>query len=282
MFANKNKSLALSLVIPVFNEEDHIEACLNAIIGQTIRPAEVIVVDNNSTDKTLELVKQYPFVKILKVKRQGVLYARNRGFNVARSDIIARIDADSILPPRWVETVLRTFKGTSFAAVTGPVDYYDMPFPNFNHQFDHLMRSSIYNWSPKSPFLFGSNMAITRDAWRGVKPTLCTDNYIHEDLDLAVHLYKSGQSILYSKDFLSGASGRRYNDSPTRFYRYMSIYRQTYLRHGMHSLAIYSATGIYLLGYILVHPWLNVWYGLYGVIKPFIPLSKLPRKDPNW
>lgn len=275
-----DKKLTLSIVIPVFNEEDYLEACLKSVAGQTVMPDEVIVVDNNSTDNTAAVARSFPSVKLLKVPEQGVLFARDAGFDSVRSDIIGRIDADTVLPPRWVERVKKTFKDEQTAAVTGPVNYYDMPFPVTNYKPDHLMRCSIYNWSPKSPFLFGSNMAIRRDVWRSVKKSLCSDTYMHEDLDLAVHLYKEGYKIFYTKDILAGASGRRYTDKPKSFYIYMSMYRQTYLRHGLHSLAIYSATGVYWLGYILIHPWLNTWYGLYSALNPLSPLTREARKNP--
>jgi hypothetical protein len=99
-------------------------------------------------------------------------------------------------------------------------------------------------------------------------------------LDLAIHLYKNHQKILYTHKLLAGASGRRYNDSPRRFYRYISMYRQTYLRHNLHSLAIYSATGIYSLGYVILHPWLKAWYRLYALLWPLVPLTRQPRKNP--
>jgi glycosyltransferase involved in cell wall biosynthesis len=275
-----NKTLTLTIVIPVFNEQDHIGACLRAIAAQTLRPDEVIVVDNNSTDSTARIAKQFPFVKLLREPKQGVLFAKNKGFSAAKGDIIGRIDADSILPPRWVERVKHFMADSSYSALTGPVNYYDMPLPETNYHLDHWMRSSIYNWSPKSPFLFGSNMAIRKSAWEKISQSLCADTYMHEDLDLAIHLYKNGQKILYSNQLLAGASGRRYNDSPRRFYRYISMYRQTYLRHGLHSLAIYSATGIYSLGYILLHPWLKFWYTIYSVFWPLVPLTRQARKNP--
>jgi glycosyltransferase involved in cell wall biosynthesis len=274
------KSLTLTIVIPVFNEQNHLETCLKAIAAQTAAPDEVLVVDNNSTDDSRRIAKQFPFVTLISEKRQGVLFAKNTGFKKAKGDIIGRIDADSILPPRWVETVKRSLADTSYAALTGPVNYYDMPLPETNYYLDHWMRSSIYNWSPKSPFLFGSNMAIRKSAWIGVQAGLCRDTYMHEDLDLAVHLYQNGYGILYSKQLLAGASGRRYNDSPRRFYRYISMYRQTYLRHGLHSLAIYSATGVYALGYIILHPWLKYWYRLYSAVWPLMPLTRQARKNP--
>lgn len=275
-----NKTLTLTIVIPVFNEQDHIGACLSAIAVQTVMPDEVIVVDNNSADKTAQIAKQFPFVKIVKEPKQGVLFAKNRGFRLAKSEIIGRIDADSWLSPRWVERVKKFMTNESYAALTGPVNYYDMPLPDNNYHLDHWMRASIYNWSPKSPFLFGSNMAIRKSVWDQLKGGLCTDTYMHEDLDLAIHLYKNGQKILYTKQLLAGASGRRYNDTPKRFYRYISMYRQTYLRHGLHSLAIYSATGVYSLGYVVLHPWLKVWYRLYSSLWPLVPLTRQARKNP--
>ncbi len=275
-----NKTLTLTIVIPVFNEQDHLKSCLIAIAAQTITPNEVIVVDNNSNDKTKEIAKQFQFVRLIKEHRQGVLFAKNTGFMAATSDIIARIDADTVLPPRWAERVHQFMSDKNCAAITGPVSYYDMPLPENNYHLDHWMRASIYSWAPTSPFLFGSNMAIRRSVWQSVYASLCRDTYMHEDLDLAVHLYQQGHKIVYSKRLLAGASGRRYNDTPRRFYRYISMYRQTYLRHGLHSLAIYSATGIYSLGYVVLHPWLKTWYKAYSIIWPLVPLTRTARKNP--
>ncbi len=276
----KNKKLKLSLVIPVFNEQDHLSACLDSVLNQSVMPEEVIVVDNGSSDRSVEIAKSYPFVKLVHEPKRGVLHARTTGFNAAKGDIIGRIDADTLLPPRWVENVIAGFKNTACDGLTGPVNYYDMPFPVSNHYPDHLMRSSIYHWSPKSPFLFGSNMAIRRAVWVSIQGQLCRGQDFHEDLDLAIHLDRAGYSIYYDKSFLAGASGRRYNDSPRKFYRYMSMYRRTYLGHGLHSLAIYSATGVYWLGYVLVHPLRNIWYRAYSLSRPLVPLSRISRKNP--
>jgi glycosyltransferase involved in cell wall biosynthesis len=276
----KNKKLTLSLVIPVFDEEGYLEACLSAIANQTLMPDEVIVVNNGSTDRTAALAKQFRFVKLIQEPRRGVIFARNRGFNAARGQIIGRIDADTILPPRWTEKIKTAFEDKTITAVTGPVSYYDMPFPQVNHFPDHLMRSSIYNWSPKSPFLFGSNMAIRKTAWNGIRKELCSHQNIHEDLDLAVHLYLRGQKILYDKRLLAGASGRRYNDNFAQFFGYMSMYRRTYLSHGLHSLAGYAAVTVYWLGYAIVHPARYLWFRLAGSVQPLESLSRQARKNP--
>jgi glycosyltransferase involved in cell wall biosynthesis len=87
----------ISIVIPVYNEAERIAACLESIAAQTVTPLEVIVVDNNSTDATVSIARSFPFVRVITAKCQGVIHARNRGFNAARGEIIGRIDADTRL-----------------------------------------------------------------------------------------------------------------------------------------------------------------------------------------
>ena len=276
-----NKKLTLTIVIPAYNERSYLAACLDSIADQTIMPAEVIVVDNNSTDSTLKIAQSYSFVKVMREKRQGVFFAVRRGFRAARGDIIGRIDADTILPAGWVETVLAKMADGSAAAVTGPVNYYDMPLPRKNYWFDHIMRMLTYKFAyDKSPFLYGSNLAFRRATWRKVANSLCTRQDIHEDIDLAIHFKQAGGQIIYDKSLLSGASGRRYNDTIKSFGGYIGMYKRTYSQHGLHSLAMYAALFMWSLGYLLMHPWRNLWYSVYGYFNSLYPLSREARKNP--
>jgi glycosyltransferase involved in cell wall biosynthesis len=276
----KNKSLTLTIVIPAYNEEDYLAACLDSINAQTVVPDEVIVVDNNSSDKTVRIASDYSFVRVLKEKKQGVFWAAQTGFKAARSDLIGRIDSDTILATDWVENVLGAMSDKKVTAVTGPVSYYDMPLPRANYWFDHLMRKLIYDWAPKCPFLYGSNLAVRSQEWRQISNQLCIHSNIHEDIDLAIHLKLNGGRIVYKKELLSGASGRRYNDSVKAFAGYLNMYPRTYHRHGLYSLAIYAAMFMWSLGYVVMHPWRNAWYSLYGKVNGFYPLTAKARKNP--
>jgi glycosyltransferase involved in cell wall biosynthesis len=274
-----HKALTLNIVIPVFNEQRYIKACLDAIAAQSVKPGEVIVVDNNSTDKTVEMAKTYPFVRVVREKRQNVVFARNAGFNAAKSDIIGRIDADTILPPYWAKRVLRHFENPSIAAVTGPVAYYDMPFPKITYSFNHFMCKYTKRWSPTSPFLYGSNMAIRRSVWQTVAKEACHAQGIHEDIDLAIHLNQHQHKIAYTKNILAKASGRRYNDKPRDFIKYMTMYSYTYGRHSLHPTSMYFAMFLWSLGYVLMHPWRSIWYRVYARRSKY-PVSTQPRKNP--
>ncbi|HSX18230.1 MAG TPA: glycosyltransferase family 2 protein [Candidatus Saccharimonadales bacterium] len=274
-----NKPLTLSIVIPAYNEERYLKACLDSIALQTVKPDEVIVIDNNSVDDTIQIARTYKNVKILQEKQQGVFFASKKGFSAAKCDIIARIDADTILPPNWVELVINDFQDTTVAATTGPVTYYDMPMPMHNYWFDHLMRKLTYNFSPDTPFLYGSNMAVRRQQWRKLSKKLCSERDIHEDIDLAIHFYQNNLKIKYNKRLLSGASGRRYNDSTHDFKEYIAMYKRSYKNHNLHGKAVLPALFMWSLGYILVHPWRNLWYALHKYFYLY-PSTREARKNP--
>ncbi len=246
--------LRLSLVIPVYNEEHHLAACLDAVAAQSDKPDEVLVIDNNSTDKSLAIARRYPFVRILKEAKQGVVHARNTGFEAARGDIIGRIDADSILPPEWSCRVRQNFTNKAVAAVTGPTYWYDMPFSPNNYRLDHFLRSTISKLPEDFPWLFGTNMALRRSAWQQVRKELCLDKHIFEDLDIAIHLHRHNLHIVYDKDMRAGMSSRRYDDSPRNFINYMKAYKASYKLHGMRPLGSAMATTIYSIGYVVLWP----------------------------
>ncbi len=247
-------SSSLSIIIPVFNEEDYIGPCLDAIAAQTRKPSEVIVVDNNSSDATLEIVARYPFVRVVCESKQGVVHARNTGFNKAKSELIGRIDADTILPADWVQTVLDIMVDKKLAAATGPVGYYDMPHTKTNHRIDHAVRKALYRGARNMPFLFGSNMVLTSGAWKEVRDSACTSKDSHEDLDLAIHLSRRAKRIRYDKSLRASMSSRRYDDSPQKFAHYMNIFRKTYTDHGIYSLGAPLAVSIYWIGYLTLYP----------------------------
>src|SRR6266496_1315708 len=99
------KLLTVSIVIPVYNEAPILERCLRAIETQTMAPLEVVVVDNNSTDNSAAIARSFKGVRVITEKRQGMVYARTKGFDAARGDVLGRIDADTQISPNWVERV---------------------------------------------------------------------------------------------------------------------------------------------------------------------------------
>lgn len=102
----------ISVVIPLYNKAAHIERAVSSVLAQTFQDFEIIVVDDGSTDNGADIVKVIndPRIILLKQKNAGVSVARNRGIEVAKSDLIAFLDADDEWRVEFLYTILRLRK----------------------------------------------------------------------------------------------------------------------------------------------------------------------------
>jgi glycosyltransferase involved in cell wall biosynthesis len=90
---------SLSVIIPAFNAEPYLSEALDSVLAQTVRPAEIVVVDDGSTDDTAAVVERYPGpVHLLRGAHEGQGAAWNRGLAAAQGAYIALLDADDL----WV------------------------------------------------------------------------------------------------------------------------------------------------------------------------------------
>lgn len=217
----------VSVVIPVYNEERYLGACLDSLMHQ-IEPAdEIIVVNNNSTDNSVKIAKQFP-VKIVKEKVQGMIPARNRGFNEAQYEIIARTDADTILPKNWIKRIKKAFADEKLQAISGPAKFYDLPdFIHNSHwqtQDTWVKMIKTYNIVVrqilKHDCLYGPNYALRKSAWNQIKGTVCLDDKeVHEDLDVAIHIAPLGK-VKFNNSLLVSSSVRRWK-RPDAYIEYL-------------------------------------------------------------
>ena len=103
MSKNENK-YKISVVIPTLNRVNTLQRALDSVINQTYRPAEIIVVDNGSSDGTLKFLReQYPKITILSENKIGVSSARNKGIKKSINQWIALLDSDDAWHPRKLE-----------------------------------------------------------------------------------------------------------------------------------------------------------------------------------
>jgi glycosyltransferase involved in cell wall biosynthesis len=231
------KRLTLSLVIPVYNEEGYIGPCLDAIAAQTEPPDEVIVVDNNSTDHTTAIAHSYPFVKVVHEKKQGIVYARDRGFDAANSNIIGRIDADTHLPKNWVERVKRFYAHPSHAdhALSGGCAFYNVRLPRVDEWITSQFVFRMNRLLVGHYVLWGSNMVVPQKLWQAVRTEVCHRTDIHEDLDLAIHLHRRGYRITYRATLVVGARMGRVFENRHALWQTMMMWPRTLRVHGIKS-----------------------------------------------
>ncbi|HET7319982.1 MAG TPA: glycosyltransferase family 2 protein [Candidatus Saccharimonadales bacterium] len=277
-----NKNKRVSIVIPVYNEEERLGACLHAIAAQTVEPFEVIVVDNNSTDNTAAVARLYPFVAVLQEKRQGVVYARTTGFNAASGDIIGRIDADTVLAPDWVESLEQIFSDKGVDAVSGAITYHDLPNRQLFGKVELFFRSRIAKKMGDEVFLYGANMAIRKSAWRKARPHLCNAGGMHEDFDLAIHAEEAGAHVVFDKSLRADVSLRRFDTNIRDFWQYALLNPRTYKLHGRKSQrAMYTVIFLVLAFYWalkIMHRGYDTETGRFSWQKVFA--STVPRVNP--
>ena len=223
----------ISIIIPAYNEERYLSRCLDAIATQSVRPHEVIVVDNGSTDTTSEVASRYPFVRLLYEAQRGRAVAQKTGFNAATGAVLARIDADAIVPSDWIERITGYFAkpGALQTAWSGGALFYNVRF--------RRLVSTLYDWVEfpvnklitGHPSLWGSNMAVPRKLWDEVKDEVCPEQNLHEDLDLSIHIHGMGHEIVYERRVKVGVELRPAHSSPRKVWEYLKMWPRTLAKH---------------------------------------------------
>jgi len=94
---------SISVIIPVYNTEKYLAQAIKSVLEQTVQPDEIIVVDDGSTDNSVEVARQFlPKVKIITQQNAGAGAARNTGIKQASGEYLAFLDADDL----WIENKL--------------------------------------------------------------------------------------------------------------------------------------------------------------------------------
>jgi len=126
------------IVIPAYNEEAFIALTLQSLVSQTVLPKKVVVVNDNSTDKTAEIVlaftKDNPFITLVNKTSEAihlpgskVIQAFHKGFETLDNeyDIIVKLDGDLIIPNNYFETILNIFKKDPTVGMAGGFAYIE-------------------------------------------------------------------------------------------------------------------------------------------------------------
>jgi glycosyltransferase involved in cell wall biosynthesis len=215
-------------------------------LNQTVAPDEIIVVNNKSTDRTVsiveEYVKRYKNIRLLhQLRVQSMSATRDMGLTAATGDILGRIDSDAIIERNWAKNVIDFFEqNPKVGGISGPVSYYDMPWVKQSAKLDNFARQVNRVMMKDHPFLYGSNMALSHEAWAKIKDKVCSDGFdkFHEDIDIALHLRLEGFEIGYCPQMLAFISARRIEDKVKDFRDYTKRFSRTYEAHNIHDVKL--------------------------------------------
>jgi len=209
--------MRLSFVVPAYNEETYLPACLESILAQTQGmgdQVEIIVVNNASSDRTREVALGYPGVRVVDEPRKGLTFARQAGFAVSTGDLIANVDSDSRLTPGWVERVLTTFaEEPKLVSLSGPFIYYDLtPVQLVSVQVFYAAAFMVYALNRyvlrAGSMVQGGNFVLRREALEEIGGFNLAISFYGEDTDIARRLNRVGQ-VKFTFDLKMFSSARR-------------------------------------------------------------------------
>jgi glycosyltransferase involved in cell wall biosynthesis len=209
--------MRLSFVIPAYNEEAYLPACLDSVLAQTKElgdAVEIIVVNNASSDRTREVALGYPGVRVVDEPQKGLTFARQAGFAASTGELIANVDSDSRLTPGWVDKVLAEFDAEPrLVSLSGPFIYYDMsPSQRFSVQVFYLIAYLVYVLNRyilrAGSMVQGGNFVLRRTALEQIGGFNTAISFYGEDTDIARRMNQIGD-VKFTFDLKMYSSARR-------------------------------------------------------------------------
>jgi glycosyltransferase involved in cell wall biosynthesis len=232
--------MRLSFVVPAYNEEAYLPACLESILAQTRElgdQVEIIVVNNASTDRTRDVALGYPGVRVVDEQRKGLTFARQAGFAASTGELIANVDSDARLTPGWVAQVLREFEGRpELVALSGPLVYYDLtPSQRITVRLFYAVAFLVYLLNRyvlrAGSMVQGGNFVLRREALEKIGGFNTAIAFYGEDTDIARRMNGVGEvKFTFDLKMLSSARRLKQEGMMTIAWRYTVNYLWTTFR----------------------------------------------------
>lgn len=203
--------MTISVIIPHYNGTGILRSCLDSLLSHDRIPEEIIVVDNGSSDDSVEMLKQhYSEVKLLTLmKNTGFTGANNAGLKEASGDMIVLLNNDCIVEKGWLNSLLDRMEDDSIGAVTSSMrnindrDIIDsaggeLDWIGFSRDVGRGDPAALHSEVTDIPFPCGGAVMIRRDALPSPTTLFWKDLFIYyEDLDLGFELNRTGWRVVY-------------------------------------------------------------------------------------
>jgi poly-beta-1,6 N-acetyl-D-glucosamine synthase len=204
----------ISIIVPAYNEEVTIQKCLNTLLQLDYPQYEIVVVDDGSTDQTLDLIRSYtnPKVKIISQSNQGKAHALNTGIKHIQNEFLVTVDADTTLHKDALQHIANRFStDPQLGAIAGNVKVD--PEPGLLNALQATEYTLGINLIRKTQSMLGCVMIVPGPiaALRKVaieQAGYFSEDTFAEDFDITMQILKNGYKIQYEDRALA------YTDAP--------------------------------------------------------------------
>lgn len=275
----------VSVLINAYNEEEDIGDCLDSLVEQTYDDFELVVVDDGSTDNTVEVVKSYSDeldLNIIRTEHAGLQKARKKGIDISDGDIVVIVDADEILEPDFLENMLRAFSDEDVGAVGGMLKSFGEGWVTDAYGALNEIFYSMRTEGEEVDWIQGGCSAFRKEALDEVGGLTTEDT--SEDKDISWKLKEEGWKVL-----LSDGAVAHHKDPQTLgsvMKREYDIGKREYLLLKDHSgkiswkelIRFYPLLGLILLIFVPFYLPLGLLF-LVGVLLTFVGVTYLVHKN---
>lgn len=198
----------VSIIIPVYNAAHYIEECLDSILSQSYKKFEVVLINDGSTDNSLEICKEYlqidSRIQLINTDNKGVSNARNVGIDNASGDYIAFIDSDDTVSVDYIDVMVKHAMDKSFDIVCCniaqwsprsntitrfPDTYNSSKITEINHEtaIELMLRNRLISSGPYAKLFNAKKLGLNR----------FSSLVIAEDLEFNFRLFNESEKILH-------------------------------------------------------------------------------------
>jgi len=187
----------ITLYIPCHNAEAFLVGCVDMLLRQTVKPAEILVVNDGSTDRTRKIAAGLPVRVVDLDGHPGLAEARNAGIRASQGEYVASIDVDCLADPHWLERLLAALRETGAAGAGGKLVEGCRESLGDRWRAAHMRQDWGDARIVNPPFLFGCNTLFRKDALEEAglyNPAFRTNG---EDVNLSHRLMAQRRTLVY-------------------------------------------------------------------------------------
>lgn len=198
-------NILVSIIVPVYNAENHITQCLNSLIHQSFESIEIILVNDGSTDNSLSIISTYAQfdnrIKIINQTNQKQGAARNRGLEIAKGEYILFVDADDYIDTDYIEKMYSTAKNSNVDfAISSIIRKKDNKYKKqlcFNQELVIVAKASIIDTIQLPPYWYVCGKLFKKEILNNLK---FEENVYYEDVGFLIQIIAKTESIVTVPD----------------------------------------------------------------------------------
>lgn len=197
--------IKVSIVVPVYNVEEYLRACLESLIGQTLKDIEIICVNDGSTDDSLNILKEYEVkdsrIVIINQQNQGISVARNNALKIAKGEYIGFVDSDDWVDLNFFEKLYNVAVkndcdiaagGIEWNKSDGELDFVDISFKNLKI---YTKTPDKYKITKVAKFAYIWNKIYKKELFDKLKLEFEPDRYYEDMMFSHRVLHESGRLV---------------------------------------------------------------------------------------